>query len=143
VFVGGHSAGAHLAALVATDASYLKAEKLALSDVAGVVAISGGYRVLSIRKDVFGDEEAMKAASPFAHLKGGHPPFLIIYGEGDTPERHELSKEFRDAFKKAGGEAEVLEVKDRTHQELFTKIADGDPTTEAAIKFMSRLPSKK
>lgn len=142
VFVGGHSAGAHLAALLATDASYLKAEKLALSDVAGVVAISGGYRILPIRKDVFGDEAAMAAASPFSHLKGGHPPFLIVYGDGDTPERHELSKEFRDALKKAGGDAEVLEVKGRTHQELFTKIGDGDATTEAALAFVAKRAAK-
>lgn len=142
VFVGGHSAGAHLASLLATDATYLKADKRSLADVAGVVAISGGYRILPIRKEVFGDEAGMNAASPFAHLYGGHPPFLIVYGDGDTPERHALSKEFQDALKKVGGEAEVLEVKDRNHQELFTKIADGDPTTEAAIKFMIR-PAKK
>ncbi|MFO0937583.1 MAG: alpha/beta hydrolase [Gemmataceae bacterium] len=143
VFVGGHSAGAHLAALLATDRSYLKAEKLAISDIAGVVDISGGLRILPIRKDAFGDEATMKAASPFSHLTGGHPPFLIIYGDGDTPERHELSKEFRDALKKAGGEAELLEVKNRTHQELFSKIGDGDATTEAAIRFMNRPTTKR
>ncbi|MFO0876527.1 MAG: alpha/beta hydrolase [Gemmataceae bacterium] len=136
LFVSGHSAGAHLASLLATDDSYLKAEKLSLKDIRGVVAISGGYRILPIRKDVFGDAEMIKNASPFTHIKGGHPPFLIIYGDGDSPERHALSKEFRDSLKKAGGVAEVLEVKHRNHQELFTKMGDGDPTTEAALKFI-------
>ncbi|MCY2988085.1 MAG: alpha/beta hydrolase [Planctomycetota bacterium] len=136
VFVGGHSAGAHLAALLATDESYLQAETLSLKDIRGVVALSGGYRIQPIRKDVFGSEEIMLQASPFAHVKRGHPPFLIVYGESETPERHSLSKEFRDALKKAGGEAEVLEVQDRTHQELFAKIGDGDPTTEAALSFI-------
>jgi len=136
VFVGGHSAGAHLASLLATNPSYLQAENLTLQDIRGVVSISGGYRILPIRKDVFGDDEAMKQASPFTHIKGGHPPFLIIYGDGDTPERHAISKEFRDELKKAGGSAELLEVKGRNHQELFSKIGEDDPTTEAAVKFV-------
>ena len=80
-------------------------------------------------------------ARAFAWVKAnagrqGGRSFLIVYGEGETAERHELSKEFRDALKKAGGEAEVLEVDDRTHQELFAKIGDGDPTTEAALSFI-------
>ena len=47
IFVGGHSAGAHLAALLATDESYLQAEALSLKDIRGVVALSGGYRIQS------------------------------------------------------------------------------------------------
>lgn len=138
VFVSGHSAGAHLASLLATDSKYLQKESLKLNDIAGVVAISGGYRILPIRKDVFGDEATLTDASPFSHLKGGHPPFLIIYGDGDTPERHSLSREFRDSLKKAGTEVELLEVKERTHQELFSKMGDGDPTTEAALLFLAK-----
>jgi acetyl esterase/lipase len=45
MFVGGHSAGAHLAALLGTDERYLKAEGLSLADVRGVVAVSGVYRI--------------------------------------------------------------------------------------------------
>ena len=41
-----------------------------------------------------------------------------------------------NALRKAGGEAEVLEVQDRTHQELFAEIGDGDPATEAALSFI-------
>jgi len=143
IFVGGHSAGAHLASLLATDASYLKAEGLRLSDIQGVVAISGGYRILPIRKEVFGDAETMKNASPFSHLTGGHPPFLISYGDGDTPERHALSKEFRDALQKVGGKAELFEAKERNHQELFSKIGTGDPLTEAILAFITKVAEGK
>jgi acetyl esterase/lipase len=45
MFIGGHSAGAHLAALLGTDEQYLKAEGLSLADVRGVVACSGVYRI--------------------------------------------------------------------------------------------------
>jgi acetyl esterase/lipase len=142
IAVGGHSAGAHLASLLATDASYLQAEKRTLADVAVVVSISGGYRILHIRKDVFGSGEAMEQASPLAHVRGNHPPFLIIYGDGDSPERHAISKEFNDLLKKAGTKTELREIKNRNHAELFSKIADEDPTTECVIEFLHKTLKK-
>ena len=45
IFLVGHSAGAHLVALLATDETYLKAEGLTTADIQGVVAISGPYRL--------------------------------------------------------------------------------------------------
>jgi acetyl esterase/lipase len=45
LFLAGHSAGGHLAALLATDETYLRAEGLSTADVKGVVAISGVYRI--------------------------------------------------------------------------------------------------
>jgi acetyl esterase/lipase len=45
VFVAGHSAGGHLAALLATDESYLRAEGRQTVDIKGVIAVSGVYRI--------------------------------------------------------------------------------------------------
>ena len=45
IFVSGHSAGGHLAALLATDHSYLKLVARSPSDIRGVIAISGVYRL--------------------------------------------------------------------------------------------------
>jgi acetyl esterase/lipase len=138
VFVSGHSAGAHLVSLLATDESYLQAEKLAFKDIQGVLAISGGYRIQPIRIEVFGDEAGMKAASPFSHISGGHPPFLLIYGSEEKQERHDLSNEFRDALLKAKGKAECVEIPDRDHAGLFSQISDGDPTVKAMLKFIAK-----
>src|SRR5262249_36524284 len=46
VFLSGHSAGGHLAALLATDESYLRAEKLSLGSIRGVLALSGVYVIV-------------------------------------------------------------------------------------------------
>src|SRR5262245_32562920 len=43
IFVGGHSAGGHLAALLASDPSHLKKHGLALTDIKGVIPISGVF----------------------------------------------------------------------------------------------------
>ncbi len=45
IFVAGHSAGGHLAALLATDESYLKAEGCSGQDIKGVVCVSGVYHI--------------------------------------------------------------------------------------------------
>jgi acetyl esterase/lipase len=45
LFLAGHSAGAHLVALLATDESYLKAEGLKMADLRGVIAVSGVYHI--------------------------------------------------------------------------------------------------
>jgi acetyl esterase/lipase len=45
LFLAGHSAGGHLVALVTTDPTYLRAENLSEKDIAGVVGISGVYRI--------------------------------------------------------------------------------------------------
>ncbi len=45
LYLAGHSAGGHLVALLATDETYLKAEGMRSSDLKGVIAISGVYRI--------------------------------------------------------------------------------------------------
>ena len=136
IFVGGHSAGAHLAALLGTDGSYLAAEGLERRDLAGVLAISGGYRINPIRKDVFGDDAAMAKASPFAHLTGHHPPFLLLVGSLEKPERHQLTEEFRTALSAVGTTVTSAVIPDRDHQGLLDHVGEGDPVAVAVLAAM-------
>jgi acetyl esterase/lipase len=65
MFLVGHSAGGHLVALLATDESWLKAERLRTSDVKGVVAVSGVYHI-----PPEGEEYTLGGATAMAfHLK--------------------------------------------------------------------------
>ena len=88
IFVMGHSAGAHLAALVCTDDRYLKAESLSLSIIKGCVPVDVSVYDIPKRfkdsktvppatfKAVFGEsEEAHRDLSPGnAHRQGeAHP----------------------------------------------------------------------
>ena len=99
IIVAGHSAGAQLAALVCTDDSYLKAEKLPLSIIKGCVPVDGDtYDVPMQIKTVeekraksyrmtFGDEASQKDLSAVTHVAKGKniPPFLILH-VADHPE---------------------------------------------------------
>jgi acetyl esterase/lipase len=139
VFISGHSAGAHLAALLATDGSYLAGVGLKPADLAGVLSISGGYRINPIRKPVFGDDAALAAASPFAHLTGGHPPFLLIYGGLEKPDRADVSRELRDGLRAQGAWATCVVIPDRDHQGLLDHVAEGDPTSDLLLKTIAQL----
>jgi acetyl esterase/lipase len=48
LFLCGHSAGGHLASLLATDDRYLKAEGLDRTVLKGVMAVSGVYRIAAV-----------------------------------------------------------------------------------------------
>lgn len=89
----GHSAGAHLVALVGTDERYLKGAGLSFGDIAGVIPNDGAaYHVPAQMKDgppitqatykqAFGTDPArQKALSPTAHAAAPNAPdFLLLY----------------------------------------------------------------
>lgn len=84
----GHSAGAHIAALLATDPQYLARHDLSPSDLRGVIGLAGPYDFLPIRsrplRAVFGDDPARhRASQPIAHVDGSEPPFLLLHGRDD------------------------------------------------------------
>lgn len=88
VFVAGHSAGAHIAALLGTDARYLAAHGLRPRDLAGVIGVAGPYDFLPLVDEdliaIFGADPKTQAASqPVLHVDGDEPPFLLLHGQSD------------------------------------------------------------
>jgi acetyl esterase/lipase len=142
IFVSGHSAGGHLAALLATNETYLKAESLSLKDIKGVMPLSGIYLFKPGRMDrVIGKgADAADSASPVKHVTGKEPPFLILYAENDFPSCDLMSKDFCKALKDSKVESACLEIKDRTHITIMVRlmVSEADPATQALLEFMAR-----
>lgn len=95
LYLGGHSAGAHLAALVALDERYLQAAGLAPGAVRGVIGVAGAVYDLDARyaatplagllAPAFGrDPGRWKDAAPLAYVDQKAPPFLLVHGLNDT-----------------------------------------------------------
>jgi arylformamidase len=119
IFLMGHSAGAHLASLVALDGRYLRAAKAPDRAIAGVIAVSGIYdlglrgpiapRADELVEPVFGKDARVHAvASPLAHARGG-PPFLVLSGENDFNGFPADARRFA-ARLRAGGNRNVQEI---------------------------------
>jgi acetyl esterase/lipase len=141
IFVSGHSAGGHLVALLATDPSYLEAEKLSLKDIKGAIPVSGVYRVGGGKmSNVFGkDEDFARKASPMVHVKGKHPPFLILVADNDLKGFDRMAEAFCKALGKVECKAEVLIVEDRNHGSVMFSMANQkDPGTQAVLAFIAR-----
>ncbi len=87
IFVMGHSAGGHIAALLATDARYLKAVDMVPRDLAGVIGLAGAYDFLPYvenEADIFGNTPRGRHDSqPVNFVSGNEPPMLLLQGEDD------------------------------------------------------------
>lgn len=142
VIVCGHSAGAHLAALLVTDDKYLKAEKVDLKAVKGVIPMSGVYEIPAesfLFDRPFGKDPALrKDASPVAHARPGLPPFLVIYADSELPYCGKDSAEpFCQALRAKQCAVRSLQVKDRNHMSLIVNASkEGDPVAKAFQEFM-------
>lgn len=114
----GHSAGAHLVALVGTDERYLKGAGLSFADIAGVIPNDGAaYDVPAQMKDgppimqatykqAFGSDPArQKALSPTAHADGPNArDFLLLYVQ--RPDGVRQAKALGDALTAGGSRVE-------------------------------------
>lgn len=95
IFIGGFSSGAHLAALIGLDSSYLEELGLAPSLIKGMIPVSGAYDITNYYEvfkngntpdlaeshvaAVFGNtEEALIQASPTSYLQQLEVPMLLI-----------------------------------------------------------------
>jgi acetyl esterase/lipase len=149
IFVIGHSAGAYLAALLATDTRYLAAHKLSPRDIKGIVPVSGFFWVDRTGvapdrpKHVWGTDAAVwRDASPSRHLKGVIPPVLLIYADGDEAWRRAQNVEMADALRASGvRDLDLREVKNRTHMSIWMKMAEGaaEDTSSRIVEFVNRL----
>lgn len=119
IFVMGHSAGAHIAALLATDARFLAAEGIAPGDLAGVIGWSGAYDFLPITDidlvDVFGTGELWPVSQPVNHVDGDEPPFLLVHGTDDEVTLPRNSSRLRDKLAAAGVRVRYVPLEGRGH----------------------------
>lgn len=114
----GHSAGAHLVALVGTDERYLKGAGLSFADIAGVIPNDGAaYDVpaqmtdgppimQATYKQAFGTDPArQKALSPTAHAAAPNArEFLLLYVQ--RPDGVRQAKALSDALTAGGSRVE-------------------------------------
>ncbi|MBX3561209.1 MAG: alpha/beta hydrolase [Sphingomonas sp.] len=138
----GHSAGAHLVALVGTDPAYLGAHRIALSDLAGIVPLDGaGYDVprqiaqsgpllRHLYRNAFGDDpEFQRRVSPIAHAAAPNAPrFLILHIASRPDDSGAQSEALAAALRTAGTPAEVASVPG-SHSDIFRNF--GRPGHEA------------
>jgi len=86
IFIMGHSAGAHLGAMLTLDETYL--DRNTYQAIKGFIGLSGPYDFLPHTEPyqyaVFGPETRYAESQPINYVDGTEPPLLLLYGEDDT-----------------------------------------------------------
>lgn len=146
VFVGGHSAGAYLASLLAMDPKYLREVGLSDSSVAGFIPMSGQMMThFTVRRErgVANSQSLASAdeAAPIFYLRKDTAPIFIVIGDNDWPARLEENQYFAAAMQKVAKSDRVslLVVPGRDHGTIMSKcLTPGDPAGKAMVEMMTK-----
>ncbi|MFN3190926.1 MAG: alpha/beta hydrolase fold domain-containing protein [Aureliella sp.] len=158
IILAGHSAGAHLVALVSTDATYLARENLQLRNVAGCISIdTAAYDVPALieslataRKrlytSVFGSSRStLQALSPVNYVQEAeHRPSFLIMHVADRKDSTLQSNRFAKRLSESGADVSVYAAQEKTHASINRELgAPKDAPTSQVFDFLKRVISSK
>lgn len=144
----GHSAGAHLAALVATDRQYLAAQGLGMDAVDGVVLLDGaGYDVPArlaasersrrLFLQVFSDQpERQWQLSPQAHVAAPNAQRWLIMPVQGRPISNAQSEALGAALRQAGNDVTLAAMAGETHSSINRGFGEAGDEATALVDVM-------
>jgi acetyl esterase/lipase len=146
LFVGGHSAGGHLAALMALQPALLTARGLPAAVINACFPVSGVY---DLDDDIPPDRlqaflapgTSRAAASPLQHVHGNRTPFLLAIGAHDYPVLYAQAYTMTAALRQEIGPVELLEIAGADHFQSSMQAQDAeDPWVQRARAWMQQPP---
>jgi len=129
IFLMGHSAGAHIAALLTLDPHYLRSVGLDRADIRATTALSGPYDFTPMPDDraVFGMTDAQMrpspAAEPIEFADGREPPMLLIHGLADQTVDPGNSARLAQRIHLAGGDVQYIAYPGNGHVQIVLSLA--------------------
>ena len=150
----GHSAGAHLSALVGIDETYLQEVDLSLQDIDGVILLDGAcYDVVQHIKDMptvvksffqlifTTNVKTQREASPLWQIEPGKkiPPFLILYVSQRKDSRIQSTR-LAEALEQANVEVSLHGEDNEDHVSLSRNLGlPNRPSTRHVFDFLESL----
>jgi acetyl esterase/lipase len=127
LFLAGHSAGAQLASLLATNDSYLAAEGVGLNKIRGVISISGIYKIrwtiaLYGMGLPFRDIDKT-AVSPYWNVKPDCPPFLILHAQKEIWTLTRQARQFHSKLLEHQCRSRLVVAKGEDHYTIIQNAA--------------------
>ena len=127
LYLMGHSSGAHLAAMLTPEESYLAAEGVPGNSIRGTIALAGPYAFYPSRTanvaPIFAHLADQNTARPIVFVDGDEAPMLLLHGADDDIvfvfNTVDLSKAVRDA----GGSARHIIYPDVGHFGILLALA--------------------
>ena len=143
LFLAGHSAGAHIALMLATKTSYLAGAGFDRALLRGVIGIAGPYDFLPMRsasvRDVFAGSDPA-TTQPINFVTSDLPPALLLHGDADETVLLRNSERLAAAWRAAGNQAELKTYRDVGHIGIVTAFSDlmrnRAPTLADTVSFL-------
>lgn len=124
LYLAAHSAGAHSAALVATDSHYLQTHNLTPQAIDAFVGLAGPYNFTPEDPQyikTFGRENftEMKANT---HVSGDEPPTLLLHGKKDELVDARNASSYQQALKQHDVKVEVVFYAQLDHVDMVLQL---------------------
>jgi acetyl esterase/lipase len=136
LYLMGHSAGAHLAALVTLNAGYFAATGQPAPHIAGVIGLSGPYDFLPLLEadvqDMFGPPQIYAQSQPINFVRADAPPMLLVHGLDDDTARPKNSRNLATALSALGAPVTL---------KLYPKVSHADTVAALTTLLRGRAPT--
>jgi acetyl esterase/lipase len=127
IFVAGHSAGAHIGAMLSLNPSWLAKAKASRDVIKGFAGIAGPYDFLPLTNPAaiaaFGSLPDQKQSQPVTFANKDAPPMVLFAGNKDTLVKPNNATALAAAQKSAGASAEVIIYDGVDHQDSIMALA--------------------
>jgi len=149
LYLMGHSAGAHLAALVTLDPRYFAAAGQSAPHIAGVIGLSGPYDFLPLLEpdvqDMFGPPALYPESQPINFVRADAPPMLLVHGLKDDTVLPKNSRNLAAALHSLGAPVTLKLYPKASHADTvaaLTPLLRGRAPTLADIRAFIDRPEK-
>lgn len=127
LFVMGHSAGAHIAAMLALDGEFLARVGGSREWLSGMIGLAGAYDFLPFTDDdikaIFGPPERYAQTQPINFVDGHNPPILLLHGKTDTTVYPKNSINLAARIKEKGGQVTTIIYPVMSHVRIVACMA--------------------
>jgi acetyl esterase/lipase len=127
MFAAGHSAGAHIAAMLALDSEWLAGVGLdPRRDLAGLIGVSGPYDFLPLKDDtlkIIFEGDNRPQTQPITFAEGRKPPALLLTGAEDTTVYPRNTKNLAAKLRRSGNIATDLVYRHFGHISILLAFA--------------------
>lgn len=137
IFLVGHSAGAHIVAMLGTDGRFLQKVGMRPRDLAGVVGLSGPYDFLPLTdpalQEVFAPQQNWPLSQPVNFVDGDEPPFLLFQGTADKIVRPRNSVSLAAKLRASGEPVQLQMIEGAGHVATLTGLVREDSEVRTQV----------
>lgn len=126
LFVMGHSAGAHIAMLLATDHRYLRLYGMDATQLAGAIGLAGPYDFLPLEDrtlEAIFPPSLREVSQPINHIDGHEPPIFLGVGTADRTVDPGNTTRFAKRLAAAGDQFVLKRYKNVNHAMAVGSLA--------------------